>query len=128
VIYDPVMFAESLEFGSNTFQFGLHRFSRLILLGCALFNGCQKDYPITRVTVRVSDTFKGTLRLTPCVATAPDPAIVDDTGNGVTPECPIGAVELVVIKSYATITIPFQSVTVRRLHDGMPLTISAQIQ
>jgi hypothetical protein len=88
---------------------------------------CTEEWPTTRVTVKVADTFKGTVRLTPCIPTAQAPAVVDDTGNGVTSACPVGPVELAIIAPSKTIIIPAENVTIRRASDNMPLSISAHI-
>jgi hypothetical protein len=100
-------------------------------LGIALFTflaltSCDKK-PTTQITVKVADSYSGSIRLTPCISVAKDPAQIDESGYGYTPACPLGDVELVVIKGAKTLHIAPEKVNVRRRSDGEAVTISAEI-
>ncbi len=100
-------------------------------LGIALFTflalvSCSKK-PTTRITVKVADTFSGTISLTPCISVAKDPVEIDESSYGYTSACPLGDVEIVVIKGTKTLHISPEKVHVRRRTDGEAVTISAEI-
>jgi len=103
-----------------------------LALGIALttslaFASCGKK-PITRITVKVADTFTGDIRLTPCIPSAHEPTLVDRVGYGYTPACPAGDVEIVVIKPSKTYELAPENIHVRRTSEGEPSTIVAQIK
>jgi hypothetical protein len=94
----------------------------LLLISCA-----AKSAP-TRITVKVADTYSGSLRLHPCEKGAQDPVLADEKGNGVTAACPLGDdVELLVVKGSRTIYIAREKIKVARAGDGLPVTITAVI-
>jgi hypothetical protein len=99
----------------------------LVLWVCISLVACEKKQPSTRISVRVPDSFKGYLRLNPCIPTAQDPAVIDEVNVANVSACPTGDVELVVIKPSKTITIPPESVNIRRGNDGLPRAISVQV-
>jgi hypothetical protein len=106
----------------------MKKISFVILVTClALLNACAKKQPTIRVTLKAPDNFKGYLRLTPCIASAPKSPVISETGIGITSACPTGDVELVVITPSKTITIAPENVRVRRSRDGEPQIILADI-
>ena len=101
------------------------------LLGIALtislfLVGCAKK-PVTRVTVKVPETFSGFIHLSTCIPDGQEPVVLDKSGYGNTPACPAGDVEIVVIKDTKSLVIPPKNVLVRRRNDGQPISISSQI-
>jgi hypothetical protein len=95
-------------------------FTFLALVSCA-------KKPTTQITVKVPDTFSGTISLTPCISVAKDPVVLTETDYGYTPACPLGDVELVVIKGTKTLHIAPDKVRVRRRSDGEAVAISAEV-
>jgi hypothetical protein len=94
----------------------------LLLISCA-----AKSAP-TRITIQVTYTYAGSLRLHPCDKDAQDPVIVNEKGEGKTSACPLGDdVEIVVMKSGKTIYLAPAKIIVARAGDGFPVTISAVI-
>lgn len=87
---------------------------------------CTK-HPITRVTVKVAETFSGHIRLTPCIQGAQEPVALDDSGSGNTAACPLGDVEIAVIKPSKTLNIGPENVQIHRRSDGSPAIITAEI-
>ena len=87
---------------------------------------CAKK-PTTRITVKVADTYSGSIRLTPCISVAKDPVEINEAGYGFTSACPLGDVEIVVIKGTKTFHIAPEKVYVRRRDDGEAVVISAEI-
>jgi hypothetical protein len=102
------------------FSLAIPLFTFLALVSCA-------KKPTTRITVKVPDTFSGTISLTPCISVAKDPVVLDETNYGYTPACPLGDVEIAVIKGKKTFIITPEKVRVRRRSDGEAVTISAEI-
>ena len=102
------------------FSFGIALFTFLALASCA-------KKPTTQITVKVPDTFSGTISLTPCISVAKDPVVLDETHYGYTSACPSGDVEIVVIQGTKTLHIAPEKVRVRRRSDGEAVTISAEI-
>lgn len=101
------------------------------LLGIALtvsllLASCAKK-PVTRVTVKVADTFSGYVHLDSCVSIAQEPAEPDESGYGHTAACPTGDVEILVIKGTKSFVIPPEGVKVRRNPSGQPTYITFQI-
>jgi hypothetical protein len=94
----------------------------LLLISCA-----AKSAP-ARITVQITDSFAGSLRLYPCDKGAPDPVLVNGSGEGKTSACPLGDdVEIVVLKSGKTIYLAPEKIKVARAGDGFPVMISATI-
>ena len=87
---------------------------------------CTK-HPITRVTVKVAENFSGHIRLTPCIQGAQEPVALEDSGIGNTAACPLGDVEIAVIKPSKTLNIKPENVHVRREGDSDPVVITAEI-
>ena len=87
---------------------------------------CTK-HPITRITVKVDETFSAHFRLIPCIQGAQDPTALNDSGDGNTAACPLNDVEIVVIKPSKTLNIAPEKVHVRRMSDGNPSVIFAEI-
>jgi hypothetical protein len=87
---------------------------------------CAKQ-PITKVSVKVADTFSGYFQLTTCIPGAQEPVVLNEMVEGYTSACPSGDVEITVIKSSKTFRIAPENVHVRRSSDGTPVAISAQI-
>ncbi len=102
------------------FSLAIPLFTLLAVVSCA-------KKPTTQITVKVPDTFAGTISLTPCISVAKDPVVLDETNYGYTRACPLGDVELVVIKGTKTLHILPEKVHVRRRSDGEAATISAEI-
>jgi hypothetical protein len=90
--------------------------------------GCAAESSPTRITAKVADIYSGVLHLNPCAKNAQDVALVDEKGNGNTSACPLGDVEIVVVKGDKTIYIAPEKVKVERTGDGFPAAISAVIQ
>jgi hypothetical protein len=100
---------------------------RVVIVSLCLVSCAAKSAP-TRITVKVADTFSGSFRLSPCADNAQEPISVDESGNGRTSACPMGAdVEIVVLKAGNTIYIRREQITIARTGDGFPVTISAAI-
>jgi len=87
---------------------------------------CAKQ-PITKVSVKITDTFSGYFRLTTCIPGVQEPVVLNETAEGYTSACPSGDVEISVIKPSKTFRIAPKNVHVRRSSDGTPVAISAQI-
>jgi hypothetical protein len=87
---------------------------------------CTK-HPITRITVKVDETFSGHFRLTPCIQGAQEPVALTDSGNGNTAACPLGDVEIAVIKPSKKLNIGAENVHIHRTGDGNPTVITAEI-
>jgi hypothetical protein len=87
---------------------------------------CTK-HPITQVTVKGAETLSGHIRLTACIQGSQDPAALNESGEGNTAACPLGDVEIVVIKPSKTLNIAPENVRVRRRSDGKPSLISAEV-
>lgn len=101
--------------------------SGLLIIASLVVASCAKP-PITRISVKVPETYSGYLHLATCVPVAQDPVVLSDsTQDGYTRACPPGDVELVVIKSTKTFVISPENVHVRRNSDGVALSISAEI-
>ena len=100
---------------------------RVVIVSLCLVSCAAKSAP-TRITVKVADTYAGSFRLAPCVDNAQEPVLVDESGNGRTSACPMGAdVEIVVLKAGNTIYLHREQITIARAGDGFPVTISAAI-
>jgi hypothetical protein len=87
---------------------------------------CTK-HPITQVTVNGAEIFSGHIRLIPCIQGAQDPTALNESGGGNTTACPLGDVDIVVIKPSKTLNIAPENVHVRRRSDGNPSVIFAEI-
>jgi len=93
-----------------------------------LLVSCAAKTPATRITVRVSENFAGPLRLYPCDKNAPDPAQVNENGEGKTSACPTADdVEIVVLKSGKSIYLAPEKIRVARAGDGFPVSISTTL-
>jgi hypothetical protein len=103
------------------------KFSLAIALFISLSLASCAKKPTTRITVKVADTYSGTIRLTPCISVAKDPAEVDEAGYGYTSACPAGDVQIVVVKPTKTFNIESKDVQVRKQSDGSPIAITAKI-
>jgi hypothetical protein len=103
------------------FSFGTALVISLVLASCA-----AKEAP-TRVTVKVPNSFSGVLHLRPCVGGAKEPIVADAQGSADIFACPLGAVEIVVIKGSSTIYVKSEDVSVNRAGDGIPVAISASV-
>jgi hypothetical protein len=99
---------------------------RIALVICISLASCAK-HPITKVSVKVGDTFSGYFRLTTCIPGAQEPVVLNGTVEGYTSACPSGDVEITVIKPSKTVRIAPENVHVRRSGDGTPVAMSAQI-
>jgi len=99
---------------------------RIALVISVSLASCAK-HPITKVSVKVADTFSGYFRLTTCIPGAQEPVVLNETVEGYTSACPTGDVEITVIKPSKTFRIAPENVHVRRSRDGAPVAISAQI-
>jgi|SRR3984957_7815371 len=103
------------------FSFGTMLVVTLVLASCA-----AKDAP-TRVKVRVAESFSGILHLRPCVGGATDPVVADAQGNADISSCPLGELEIVVLKGGRTIYVRPEDVGVSRAGDGIPVAITATV-
>jgi hypothetical protein len=99
---------------------------RIALTISLLLISCAKK-PVTRVTVKVADTFSGYVHLDACVSIAPEPAELDESGSGHTAACPAGDVEILVTNGTKSFVIPPESVKVRRDPSGRALYITFEI-
>lgn len=99
---------------------------RIVLAVSLLLASCAK-HPITKVSVKVDDTFSGYVRLTSCIPGAQEPVVLNETAEGNTSACPSGDVEISVIKPLKTFIIASANVHVRRSSDGTLVAISAEI-
>jgi hypothetical protein len=100
---------------------------RIALVISLSLASCAK-HPITRVNVKVAETFSGHIRLKPCVQGAQEPTALDVSGNGITAAWPVGDVELFVIKPSKTLNIAPKEIHVRRTSGGNPTMITAEIR
>ena len=98
----------------------------IVLLISFSLTSCAKQ-PITKVRVKVGDTFSGYFRLTTCIPGSPDPVVLSEMEDGATSACPTGDVEITVIKPSKTFLIAPENIHVRRNSNGTPVAISAQI-
>jgi hypothetical protein len=99
---------------------------RIALTISLLLISCAKK-PVTRVTVKVADTFSGYVHLDACVSIAKEPAEPDESGYGHTAACPVGNVEILVTNGTKSFVIPPESVKVHRNPSGQPMYITFQI-
>jgi hypothetical protein len=99
---------------------------RIVLVISILLASCATR-PVTRVNVKVADTYSGYIRLTPCIQGAQEPVVLDVSGHGNTGACPLGDVRAVVIKPSKTLDIMPENVHVRRSGDSSPVMITAEI-
>jgi hypothetical protein len=104
------------------------KFSCAIPLVVSLFVvSCAKP-PVTRIRVKVPETFSGYIHLETCISAAQDPAmLVEGSQEGYTPACPPGDVEVVVVKPTKTFVIEPANVRIRRNSEGAPVSISTEI-
>jgi len=93
----------------------------------ALSLGACTKKAVTRITVKVPDTFSGHVRLFPCSPDAREPVELNDMNEGPTSACPAGDVEIEVYKGTKTFVIPPERVSVRRSASGQPIAIAAKI-
>jgi hypothetical protein len=101
-------------------------FAAALAISLAFASCAAKDAPM-RVTVKVADGFSGVIHLTPCVASANNPAVVDERGNGSLSACPSGELEIIVLKQGRTLYVRPEEITVERAGDGIPVSISTSI-
>lgn len=87
---------------------------------------CSKK-PVTRIKVKVADTYSGFLHLIPCVPDAREPVVINEIGRGNTAACPAGDVEIVVIKPTKRFSIESKDVRLHKETDGSPIAITAKI-
>ncbi len=99
---------------------------RIALTISLLLISCAKK-PVTRVTVKVADTFSGYVHLGVCASIGKEPAEPDELGYGRTAACPAGDVEILVTNGTKSFVIPPESVQVHRNPSGQPMYIIFQI-
>jgi hypothetical protein len=92
-----------------------------------LFASCAAKTLPTVITVTVADGYSGPIYLSLCQKGAKDPAVVDQQGNGATPACAYGSVEVVVIKAASRIYLSSDRIRVDKTGDGIPVAIRTQI-
>ena len=103
------------------------KMSFIVIAVVALSLGACAKKAVTRVTLEVPDTFSGHVHLLPCSPDAKEPTVLNDMNEGPTSACPPGDVEIEVHKGTKTFVIPPEKVNVRRLANGQPNAITAEI-
>ncbi len=88
---------------------------------------CAAKEPPARVTVKVAESFSGVLHLRPCVEGAKEPVVADAQGSADMTACPLGNLELVVIKGNNTVYVKSEDVSVSRAGDGIPVAVTASV-
>jgi hypothetical protein len=101
-------------------------FGTALVISLALASCAAKEAP-TRVTVKVADTFSGVLHLRPCVGGAKEPVVTDAQGSADMAACPLGSLEIVVIKGNNQIFIKTEDVSVSRAGDSIPVAVTATV-
>jgi hypothetical protein len=101
-------------------------FGTALIISLSLVS-CAAKEPPARVTVKVADSFSGVLHLRPCVAGAKEPVVSDAQGNADMPACPLGNLEIVVIKGNNTVYLKSEDVRVNRAGDGIPVSVSGSV-
>lgn len=101
-------------------------FGTALVISLALASCAAKEAP-ARVTVRVADSFSGLLHLRPCVEGAKEPMVADAQGSADMSACPLGNLEIVVIKGNNTVYVRSEDVSVSRAGDGIPVAVTASV-
>jgi hypothetical protein len=102
-------------------------FGTALVISLALAS-CAAKEASARVTVKVADSFSGILHLRPCVEDAKEPVAADAQGYADTSACPLGDLEIVVIKGNNTVYVKSEDVGVSRAGDGIPVAITAFVR
>jgi hypothetical protein len=91
------------------------------LLGCG-----AKELP-QQLQITVPNGFSGPIHLRPCDLSAPNVAVVDSRGEGITAACPMeNNIEIAVRRGSDTIYLTKQ-IKVGRTGDGIPVSITFQL-
>ncbi len=101
-------------------------FGTALVISLALASCAAKEAP-ARVTVTVADSFSGLVHLRPCVEGAKDPIVADAQGSADMSACPLGNLEIVVIKGNNTVYVKSEDVSVSRAGDGIPVAVTASV-
>ncbi len=98
-----------------------------LTVSIALVSCAAKSAP-TRIVINVTDTYSGTIRLSPCQQNAASSVTLNATGAADTSACPpTDDVEIVVVKRAETIYVAPEKIKVARAGDGIPVSITAII-
>jgi hypothetical protein len=101
----------------------------IIAVVTLILGGCAKKAAVTRIVLRVPETFSGLVHVTPCISAAAKdgPIALGDENEGFTSACPVGDVEVEVHKGAKTFVIAPENVNVRRRASGEPRAITFQV-
>jgi hypothetical protein len=96
----------------------------------SLMLSCASSRPPQRLTVHVAPGFSGSIRLSPCLSSAPATDIfLDDQGMAATSACPSrdASIEIVVLRGDQRLTITSDHISISRTGDGIPTRIQAAV-
>lgn len=93
-----------------------------------LFVSCGLKSPPSIISCAAGSNAPGRVHLTPCFDGAPNPAQLDDHGNGATSACPSSDnVEIVLTRNGVTTYILPEQVHIGRAGDGIAVSIDADL-